>query len=100
MIEGSGSAGKTSTSKALLALNPDLKKMDPEALYEYLTVRIFTPRRSMFKQVKKLPPAHYLKYKEGKLEIKRFWNLNYKIKNKGNLNSIIDQLDDTFSEAV
>ena len=40
--------------KSLVELNPALKEMDPDALYEYLTIRIITPPRSMFKKIRKL----------------------------------------------
>ena len=41
--------------KALLALKPELKKLDLKALYEYLTIRIITPPRSMFCKIRKYP---------------------------------------------
>ena len=44
--------------KALLALDSSFAEMDPESLDQYLTLRIIAPPRSMFKQIKKLPPAH------------------------------------------
>ncbi len=64
--------------------------MDINALYEYLTVRIITPPRSMFISIKKLPPAHYLVYQNGKLNIKRYWNLKYEPKMRENFNTITE----------
>jgi len=48
--------------KALLALSPGLAEMDETALYEYLTLRIIAPPRSMFRKIRKLPPAHFLTF--------------------------------------
>ena len=59
--------------KALLALKPDLHQLDEKALFEYLTLRIITPPRSMFKKIRKLPPGHWMRYQNGKLEINRYW---------------------------
>jgi asparagine synthase (glutamine-hydrolysing) len=42
--------------KALLAADPSLRQMDCEALHQYLTLRIIAPPRTMFSQIRKLPP--------------------------------------------
>ncbi len=86
--------------KALLALNPELKKMDPNALYEYLTLRIITPPRSMFKDVKKLPPSHYLIFEDGKIQVKRYWQLNYISKSKASFKNVLNELDQRVQETV
>lgn len=90
----------SSEIKGLLALNPSLKEMDLNALYEYLTIRIITPPRSMFKNIRKLPPAHYLIFQDGKISINRYWNLNYESKLKGDSNSIKDELEEKIKETV
>ena len=90
----------SSEIKGLLALNPSLNIMDLNALYEYLTIRIITPPRSMFKNIRKLPPAHYLIFQDGKLSINRYWNLNYERKLKGDINSIKDELEEKIKETV
>ncbi len=86
--------------KALLALNPDLAEMDSNALYEYLTIRIITPPRSMFRNIRKLPPAHYLTFKDGKIEIKRYWDLRFEPKLNKPFGNILDTLDHNIQETV
>ena len=90
----------SSEIKALLALNSNLREMNLEALYEYFTVRIITPPRSMFKSIKKLPPAHYLTYQNGNLEIKSYWSLNYRDKIQASLPEAVDLLDKEFERSV
>ncbi len=86
--------------KALLALNPELKEMDINALYEYLTLRIVTPPRSMFKRIRKLPPAHYLVFQNGKINIHRYWSLDYRNKIKGDFPAVLDALEEKIKETV
>jgi len=86
--------------KSLLALNPALRKMDVNALYEYLTIRIITPPRTMFKDIRKLPPSHYLVYKNGSINIKRYWELKYEPKLKDDFNSILEGLEGKIKETV
>ena len=66
--------------KALLAQDPGLRELDGEALCEYLALRIITPPRTMFRRVRKLPPAHSLTYHRGQLSIERYWELSYEPK--------------------
>lgn len=79
--------------KALLALSPELAEMDESALYEYLTLRIIAPPRSMFRRIRKLPPAHFLTFQGGKVSIHRYWNLRYEPKMKGDFRSILEELE-------
>ena len=90
----------SSEIKGILALNPSLNLMDPNALYEYLSIRIITPPRSMFKDIRKLPPAHYLIFQDGKLSLNRYWNLNYKQKLAGDINAIKDALEEKIKETI
>lgn len=90
----------SSEIKGLLALKPELKEMDINALYEYLTVRIITPPRSMFKSIRKLPPAHYLIFENGKLIVERYWSLNYEPKLKEDFDSVTGMLEEQIKESV
>jgi len=86
--------------KSILALEPGLRKMNPEALYEYLTIRIVTPPRSMYEGISKLPPGHILSYSRGKVSIKRYWELNFRDKLFGNIDEVVEQLDEQVRESV
>jgi asparagine synthase (glutamine-hydrolysing) len=79
--------------KSLLALCPELAEMDETALYEYLTLRIIAPPRSMFRKIRKLPPAHFLIYQDGKISIHRYWHLRYEPKRQGDFRSTLEELD-------
>ncbi len=87
--------------KALLALDPALAEMDAEALDQYLTLRIIAPPRSMFRQIKKLPPAHRLAFTEKTgLQITRYWDLHYEPKLTGSEDDLIDQLEAELIESL
>ena len=87
--------------KALLALDESFAEMDPEALDQYLTLRIIAPPRSMFKQIKKLPPAHKLVFSTTKeLQISRYWDLNFEPKLTGSDDDLVDQLEDELIQAL
>jgi len=79
--------------KSLLALDPVLAEMDETALYEYLTLRIIAPPRSMFRKIRKLPPAHFLVFQNGKTSIQRYWELRYEPKLKSDFRSTLEELE-------
>ena len=79
--------------KSLLALKPELRELDCNALYEYLTIRIISSPRSMFREVRKLPPGHSLTFQNGKISIKRYWQLKYGPKLECDFNDILEELE-------
>lgn len=86
--------------KALLALDPSLRAMDPCALHQYLTLRIIASPRTMFSAVRKLPPAHTILFKGGRVTIERYWTLHYEPKLRLKEADLLDRLEEHALEAV
>ncbi|MFX0195026.1 MAG: asparagine synthase (glutamine-hydrolyzing) [Candidatus Hodarchaeota archaeon] len=86
--------------KALLALKPELRELDPNSLYEYLTIRIITPPRSMFCKIGKLPPGHFLTFRSGRITVTRYWHLKYEPKINADFSAILDELENQVESAV
>ena len=60
--------------KALL-VRPEVNRiLDPEALDEFLTYEYVIAPRTIFKGVYKLPPACFLRYSKGEVQVKRYWD--------------------------
>lgn len=86
--------------KALLALDPSLREVDDQALHEYLSVRIVTPPRSMFRRVRKLPPGHILLFENGQVRIEPYWELRFEPKHEGRFETVLEELDAQVRESV
>ncbi|MBU1045153.1 MAG: asparagine synthase (glutamine-hydrolyzing) [Candidatus Omnitrophica bacterium] len=73
------------------------REIDPEALNLYLSFLYVPAPKTMFKNIKKLLPAHYLVVENGKLEIKKYWSLQPRVDRRKSLKDykqgIIEQLD-------
>jgi asparagine synthase (glutamine-hydrolysing) len=66
--------------KALLA-EPGLPRhLDPVALHHYLTYGYVPEPGCILEGIAKLPPAHWLLYRQGKLQLQRYWELEYEPK--------------------
>ena len=63
--------------KAILAGGVVRAEVDKQALDQYLTF-LWTPDpHTLFKNIYKLPPAHYLKWKDGKITQHEWWDLSF-----------------------
>lgn len=79
--------------KALTAVDDGLRKLSPQALDQYLALRIICPPGTMFRDIHKLPPAHYLLYRPGgEPEIRRYWDLDFSEKTRGREAELLDEL--------
>ena len=80
--------------KSLLAFDRRFAVMDHEALAQYLTLRVIAPPRSMFQGIRKLPPAHSLRFSsEEGMRITRYWDLSYEPKIGGSDDDLVDELE-------
>ena len=96
--------GKTlmfgSEIKSFLA-HPDFKKeLNTTALGNYLTFQYSPTKETFFRNVYKLLPAHYFRYKDGKMEIKRYWDVNFRPDDTPDLDQWVDRISDTFHDSV
>lgn len=63
--------------KSLLA-DPDFPRdIDPVALNHYLTYQYVPHPYSIFREARKLPPAHWLLYEKGSVSLAQYWDLDY-----------------------
>ncbi|MDI6792683.1 MAG: asparagine synthase-related protein, partial [bacterium] len=53
------------------------RRLNPEALYHYLTFRYTPPSLTMFDGIKKLPPGHTLKVTKEKLVEEEYWDISF-----------------------
>ncbi len=94
----------SSEIKAMLEDRNIKPEPDLIAIHHYLTYQSVPSPYSAFKGIRKLPPAHYLIYKNGKLQIRRYWRLNYlpkfSVKNEKQFTELKDNLMQKILDAV
>jgi asparagine synthase (glutamine-hydrolysing) len=67
-----------SEAKALLPFVPEIAS-DPEALAEYLTFQYPIGEATLFRGIKQLMPGHLLLVENGRVEVRRYWDVRYEI---------------------
>jgi asparagine synthase (glutamine-hydrolysing) len=60
--------------KALLVRPEVARELDPEAVDQFLTYEYVIAPRTILKGVHKLPPGHYLTYRDGEVTVRRYWD--------------------------
>lgn len=91
--------------KAILA-HPGVKRvLDPRALDLFLTLEYIPAPFSIFRNISKLPAGCLLIYREGRLQVKKYWQLEPQNASpvpfsKSKLNSIMDELYELLKESV
>ena len=98
--ESAGRLAFASEVKALLADDPSLATLSPQALDQYLTLRFVHPPDTFFERVRSLPPAHFMIRDESGTRIERYWDLGYGPKWNYSEEDTLDRIDELVGESV
>ena len=60
--------------KALLVRPEVSRELDSEAVDQFLTYEYVIAPRTILKGIHKLPPGHYLIYRDGEVSVRRYWD--------------------------
>lgn len=88
-----------SEAKALLPFLPSIST-NSEAMAEYLTFQYTIGDKTLFEGVKQLLPGHYLLVENGKVIVKRYWDINYNIDFSHSEKYFKQQLHEIINESI
>lgn len=81
--------------------HPNVKKeLNESALQNYLSFQYGVPNDTFFKNIYCLQPGHYLKFKDGKLEITRYWKPEFMVNDSWEEDRLVEEIDKVFKESV
>lgn len=96
-----GALSFASELKALTADPGITLSLDDTAIYDFFTYRYIPTPKTIYQNIKKLPPGYYAIFKDGKLTLKKYWDpsfeqgdetseeeASYKLRNK--LSEVVD----------
>lgn len=76
------------------------RDLDPAALDAYLAYRYVPSPRSVFRAVRKLPPATLLTFDEGGVSLRRYWRLDFASKRSGSDEELVEEVREQLRAAV
>jgi asparagine synthase (glutamine-hydrolysing) len=89
-----------SEAKCVLANRDVNRQLDPQALDHFLAY-LYTPRdRAIFRGMRKLPPGHLLKLRDGKVEVRRYWQFPAAPAGHRSEAEALEELEQTLADAV
>ncbi|QQG42245.1 MAG: asparagine synthase (glutamine-hydrolyzing) [Candidatus Woesebacteria bacterium] len=96
--------GKTfifsSEIKGILSVLKEKPEMDIEAISDYLTLQYVPAPKTGFRNIYKLPSASYFMFKEGKLKINKYWNLDFSKKLNLSEDEWVEMLEEKVNKSV
>jgi asparagine synthase (glutamine-hydrolysing) len=64
--------------KAILQVREVEREINQQAVYHYTGYEFVPAPDTIFRHIYKLPPGHYLLYKDGKASLTRYWDLRFR----------------------
>jgi asparagine synthase (glutamine-hydrolysing) len=89
-----------SEMKAILEAPGVPREVDPESLDLFLAYQYVPHPRTIFRHIKKVPPAHILVYENGKAEVRRYWDVPYRPDENMNVAQAREGLSEILTEAT
>ncbi len=86
--------------KSLLE-HPSIKKeVNTEALESYLTFQYSVLPETFFKGIFKLMPSHCFTWKDGKMEIERYWEPKFEVDENKTFDEFVEEIDAAMQDSV
>ncbi|MDB4308072.1 asparagine synthase (glutamine-hydrolyzing) [Gammaproteobacteria bacterium] len=86
--------------KAITAARSERPELDYGSLYHYLSLRFIPESGTMIRDIKKLPPAHFLVYRNDNTELSRYWHPSFLPKTDLSDEDYIEGLREKLQETV
>ncbi|MBR1422488.1 MAG: asparagine synthase (glutamine-hydrolyzing) [Ruminococcus sp.] len=77
-----------------------VKELNEDVLETYLTFQYSPTEQTFFKNVFKLPAAHCFTYKDGVMNVKRYWEVKFSPDEEPTLEDWVNRISDTFKDSV
>ena len=86
--------------KSILRHPGYVKEFNEAALDNYLSFQYSLPGETFFKNIFCLPPAHFLRYKDGRVSEHRYWEPVFHPEEAMSLEEAVDAIDRVFTDSV
>ncbi len=89
-----------SEQKAIIQHPAVERKINFESLHLHLNLRYTQGTHTLFNGIKRLPPAHYLHYAQGNVQIKKYWSLEMPLPNPDTEDETVEKIHFYIKQAV
>jgi asparagine synthase (glutamine-hydrolysing) len=90
-----------SRMKGLLACPFPIKRtLHPEAIVDVVGSSVIPTPKTIFQEVKKLPPGYFLIYRKGEVHLEPYWEIQFRLPSTAIESELAKELKTRFTEAV
>lgn len=86
--------------RTLMELTPARFEADPQSIYDFFALRYVPGPRTLYREVDKLPPGHYLLAERGGEQTRQYWDVPAAEEYKGSETVLAEQVMDCLRESV
>lgn len=86
--------------KSLLLFPSVKKEFNQEALESYLSFQYSVLNETFYKGIFRLPPAHYLRYKDGEITINRYWEPKFDEDASITFEDAVEMVNDVMKDSI
>ena len=86
--------------KSILAANNVRRNINYEAVHHYLSLRFIPAPHTMIEGIKKLPAGHYLVFRNNRVDVQRYWDVDFRRKMRLSEDDLIEGVGGKLFEAV
>lgn len=76
------------------------REVNPDALRPYLTFQYSAMEETFFKGTYKLPAAHWFTFRQGKMHMERYWDVDFSKKTDKSFSACVEEIDARVRESV
>jgi asparagine synthase (glutamine-hydrolysing) len=89
--------------KAIFMHGDISRNLDPEALEQVFTFWTTLPGRTVFREIRELPPGHFMRVASGEVSVRRYWDIPFSLPQeqlKSPVGEICERIGDLLKDAV
>jgi len=86
--------------KAMLEYPGITRQINHDALAAYLSFQYSVLPETFFKGIFKLPPAHFMRFKDGEVVLELWWEATYAPRHMTNMKPLIDEIDRVVGDSI
>ena len=75
-------------------------EIDPQAIYDYLYFHVIPSPRTIYKDIYRLPPAHYALFQQGQLTVAPYWVPSFNEQSRSSFGELKDEFRQLLQSAV
>lgn len=81
-------------------VNKNNLSIDYSSIVDYFTYLFVPEDKTLYKEIKKLLPGHYLNFNNNRIKIEKYWDINPGFGEESNVDNVVEKLEELIEDSV